>query len=513
MTLFKKISTNSIIIFFALLIINIYAATFYFDHNDFMYSAAPQISGHLYTELAFVQAPMSYWLWKFVGSVGGDGYSYLVMRVTSASLSFAAILPWLSVVIKNQNSRILLLFTFAANYYSMRSGYEIANYSVVAFFTSIGLVLLTYKNTFKFFLSGIFLGISVSFKINFSLFFFCAIIYILMFHHKKPIKLFLFTFGWFLGTLPVAYYIFTGFDDFVFFNILFHSDITNAARGLTTSSSLKDIAKDIIKFATYHQILIFVVLLSFLLSNSPNYKLSTNLKMYLFQKSSTSWLVIIATCTSIAVAASPFIMFDQYLSYSSLLLCVLAAKLVDDMENKYRKPLSQVLIILFGFILVFNTAVMMQRDNAVQGHFSARNYINELIASESSGLLANHRCNRVMFTLSGSLALDTNIELAKIAIGGPFWVGKGAYFSNEIKSKYNNRLKYYVDPIFYIESEQPQYVMLGYYKDFEPTLQAKFEDDFYNHNQSLGYIHKGQFEFLGKYIDIYENKLCNETSN
>ena len=202
---------------------------YYFDHNDFLYASAAARTGTLYKDIHLVQAPLAYWFWHWIYLLAPTGYAYAAMRIVSALLTVAAIVPILIFVLRTNFQRAAFLLLLASSYYVIRSGFEIASYSLALALLSAAISAFMSNSTRAIVLSGVLFGLAASAKINHVLFVFPAVLFILLDRGQLKPRLdtairFLVLVG--VGLLPLIYYFATNFHGTYFHNITFHSELT-----------------------------------------------------------------------------------------------------------------------------------------------------------------------------------------------------------------------------------------------------------------------------------------------
>src|SRR6266849_6081436 len=65
-----------------------------FSQNDFMYAAAPAVwaqHGNLYSDVPFVQAPLSIMLYLLIAKITGTANTYFLLRILSILLVLASV--------------------------------------------------------------------------------------------------------------------------------------------------------------------------------------------------------------------------------------------------------------------------------------------------------------------------------------------------------------------------------------------------------------------------------------
>src|ERR1700681_30687 len=106
-----------------------------FNHNDFMYAVAPAVwaqNGALYTDVPFVQAPLSIMLNALFDAVTGDVNVFLPARVVSILLVLAAVLLPVLKRAKFSYREVWLLYIALAltNFFVTSNSRKIGNYAL-----------------------------------------------------------------------------------------------------------------------------------------------------------------------------------------------------------------------------------------------------------------------------------------------------------------------------------------------------------------------------------------------
>ena len=106
------------------------------------------------------------------------------------------------------------------------------------------------------FLSGLFITLATSAKINFIIYFFPYIITIIYLKLKVKKRIFTFSLlGLIVGSTPIIFYLINENYGFILNNISFHSDYVAARRGLTSISKIKSLYNGSVQWIQYMVVL------------------------------------------------------------------------------------------------------------------------------------------------------------------------------------------------------------------------------------------------------------------
>src|SRR5262245_15576645 len=163
------------------------------NQNDFMYGVAPAVwfqHGALYTDVPFVQAPLSVLFYALIVKITGSVNIFLIARVTSILLVLAAVL--LPVIInRDKKDNIIWSFYVAlclTNLFINSNSDEIGNYAIGLFCLSVSIEIINLRGSVQWrgFLSCAAIGLATSAKLYFIVM--CPAIFLVLLLNDKAAR-------------------------------------------------------------------------------------------------------------------------------------------------------------------------------------------------------------------------------------------------------------------------------------------------------------------------------------
>lgn len=474
----------------------------FFDHNDFMYASDAARSGLLYEDIHYVQAPLSHYFWRFVYVLSPEGFHYSSMRFISACLALSSIFPILIWVLKTPLQRLTFLALGLSNFYILRSGLEIGNYSLSLFLMSCAMALYLSRNHKNVIISGLFFGLAVSVKLNFAILIFPALAFILLGSlsdtTKKIKTAFFFCIVFGIGVLPVIFYLLYNPHSFILHNLTFHTGITNVFRGVTLPVTLERFKTGFLTFL-YHNIVETLFLLWFF-----SFSLLKGIESK-EENARENFLVVFSFLgAAVIMAMTPMTMYDQYLVPSAFALLVLIMCACHCLDTKLRDQAMVFLLFiscfkLFNLFVEYNS-LRSSYASTLRQHYIIRNNINAQVVKDGN---VTDDCENSVFTLSGSLIVDTKLPLSHYTETGVFW----SLVYDHVPDKYKNSSKYNFDrnliyPENYILQNDVAYVLIGYYPS------NRFEKHFDKNHALYGYESIEVGSLYGHDMKLYRKNKC-----
>lgn len=144
------------------------------NHNDFMYAVAPTVwvqNGALYTDVPFVQAPLSIMLNALLVTLTGNVNVFLSARVVSIALVLVAVLMPVLNRAKFSDPEVWLLYVALAltNFFVTSNSREIGNYalSLLCLSAAVTIVNVAGSGLWRGFAASAFAGLAISAKLYF----------------------------------------------------------------------------------------------------------------------------------------------------------------------------------------------------------------------------------------------------------------------------------------------------------------------------------------------------------
>ena len=483
-----------------------------FDQNDFFYATASKRQGVLYQDLHYVQAPLGYWFWRGVYLVAPEGHAYATMRLASAVAVLASLIPILALFRGRLLAQLAFLLAAFSTFYVLRAGLEIATYSLALFFSAIGISALASRSRHSLLLAGLAFGIAASFKLNSLLM--AALLLLVAFlddrnTRSRTTRVSAASIGFLVGALPLIWYGIKNPWAFYFHNLAFHSELINAARGLTTESSIENIASGLYRFFSHYWgevVVLTIVTIGVSVSHLLAKTKGTRVPWLATQPATRRpfLLLMAGFVLSIGMAVSPRVLFDQYLALSALLLVAMAV-----MSSCLLRPPAGhlVCVLLIGLSLVrvpdlvslawnnFHT----ERLSVLRQHSMVSRAIEQAAREHPTA----KGCVDSVFTLSGSFIVDTSLPLARYTEAGPFWAG----LDRSVPDRYRSDPSYGFDgnltkPLTFVAKEKIGYVLVG------ASPHESFEREFVEASESLGFHRVAVGDFLGRSMQLFIRGDC-----
>jgi len=295
-----------------------------YDHNDHMYAVAPVIAQHLraYTDFGFVQTPLSLLIFAELYRIVDPTNFYLSLRLFSLALQLAIIGLGIRFCFRQAQRRVLASLLFTSLYVSFEPadmiGAEIGNYTLALCLTALALTILDAfrGRSFTPLAVGVLAGLSFSAKLSY-IYVVAAFALIYMFRERTPRHWFTRTAAYGLGVLigvsPILYYLFTGFDRFLFENVYFHY-LSNLYRGDAPFPGLANLAIFSAGSAVVPLAELFgVCLLVYLLARLAAWAWPATLRIAMPLTDLEVDILCVAAATIVG-AVTPVIVFAQYLA-------------------------------------------------------------------------------------------------------------------------------------------------------------------------------------------------------
>ncbi len=485
---------------------------YFFDQNDFFYAASAAQNGTLYEDLHYVQGPLGYWFWRGVYLLAPDGHAYLTMRSVSAMLAVLALLPPMILLCGRHLAQMAFILGITSTHYVFRSGLEIGNYSLSLLLFSLAFCALFSEYRARYLLAGIGFGLAASVKLSFAIFLIPAALSVFFLagsYWTVAQGLAAGAVGFLIGSATVFYYYLRNADAFMFHNIAFHVEITNAYRGLTLSDSLLDILVDLLKFFQEYLLetaIAFLLLLASFLAPEGEQRLSLPNRLRSFhpaERSRQVQVVALFFVASLVAACSPLIVFDQYLVVPAFILLLGICLLMDHLANGFRSTLLSVYVawslVRLPFLLLPAAVSALNFPSTWTLHSEATRQLSASIAE--MGLPEG--CTDEIFTLSGSLAIDARTPLSRYTEAGVFWVLAAGYIPDHYRQEQSHSFDpKLTDPMRHVLENETAYVLVGFYPD------VPFEREITLRGEEFGFESVATIAFLERPLTLFARRSC-----
>ncbi|MEN6540983.1 hypothetical protein [Parvibaculum sp.] len=219
-----------------------------YNHNDHMYVAAASLFPHLalYRDIAYVQTPLSIFLYAALNALFGPSWLYLSARLTSVLFVLGAALLAAKTAERLAQRTYVFWISFALilfNHGTFSNMAQTGNYALPLLLFAFACFRYFGRTVEKFdaLLIGLCLGLASSSKVSFIA---PMSAFALIFVVDRQSRMFAlqYVLGCVLGLLPILYYLIADWPDFLFLNFEFHL-LTNDFRGLTIHTSIIQVVR------------------------------------------------------------------------------------------------------------------------------------------------------------------------------------------------------------------------------------------------------------------------------
>lgn len=425
-------------------VIYIPAALNWFDHNDSMYLAASLMWGGgeaLYSDVPFVQAPMSAILPAALKWLVGVENFYFSARLASVVLVFAGTVLLALALRTTGGFAVASLFLALAltNSYVLSAAKEIGSYALPYFLVSLSVFVARCRQPIeaRWFLVSVMIGLAASAKLN-HLLLLPGLLLLAYSGEKVSRRNVLAVFcGITVGMLPILYFFAKDPQAFLLQNVTFHS-LTNEVRGIGTLESLRTIFERTRLFLADLSVPVVLLLAVTILGRVSRKRAAEALTLLLL---------------AYAMAIVPRVLFPQYLAVLAAFVCFLAVEFVANLEAGQRR----IGIVSLAIFCVVQFSLTVPAFNFLR--------LNEYSVSQVASIQERARATvsvlggcaprpRV-FTTQPAFFLADNVEYFPATAAGPFWfrlfdgLPRGHEHSRDIEAD--------------LEAFQPDIVVFGYY--------------------------------------------------
>lgn len=440
------------------------------DQNDQMYAVAPIFLGDakLYSELPFVQAPLSIYLYNTIHRLSDPSAYYFILRTLSIMLVVSVLRSTFVIAkqIAGKEAGYLTALLCISSIYVGSVSWEIGNYALALFF----LISATHIYFTKDEVAprhagsiGFCIGLAAAAKLNFALFaipfgYFLARRYGL----KSGQVLCYVAFG-LIGSVLIWYHLILDPHAFWFWNIDFHY-LVNMYRNLTTPGSAILIAGESLRFIVQMWLAIGLSVAGMKLwQHSP----------YRRQQYELAALALFAY---IGAVIPKFLAF-QYLAPLAIYLCILGGISLPQFKGiQTRKPATVLAVFLLSCLPFFTISALAFRHlGDGRDSISEVSRVSRQIASITQAHFANSRCQPEGISLSPIFFLSTPVQIQQFAATGSF--------VPQISEQLDNRapaFSHHANLEMGLRLSPPTVILVGYFT--EKVAETQLRDYAINNN-------------------------------
>ena len=418
-----------------------------FSQNDFMYGAAAAVwaqHGGLYSDVPFVQAPLSIMLYLLLAKIMGSVDIFFPARILSILLVSAAVLLPVLGKAKIQDAGIWALYVALCltNPLITTNSNEIGNYAIALFCLSASVAIINMRcpTLWRGFFACTTLGLAASAKLYFVVI--CPGVFLMFLfnaHEPKQFKVIAACgVGFLIGCSPILYFLMLDYQSFWKWNVdVFF--VFMKVRELEGVSPATQIPVTSLAFGAPLTIPIVFTLLVAL----QQYRLCGS------AKAGTGRLIVVLCAYLMAI--SPGIPFPGYFAPLAFLVFLFSVP-----WRQSSKTLRTPYIIFSTLLLCFQAAFLIVLINT---HGPALWQVVNIQSNASKIVDDNYKCDRRFYSAEPIFLLDNKIKYPRELAAGPFLLFLGRRALAELGSDF--------DVMSRIKSWDPDVVIWGYFLDDE----------------------------------------------
>jgi hypothetical protein len=389
----------------------------WFNINDFMYGVAAAVwaqHGQLYTDVPFVQAPLSIILTFLPMKIIGSADIFLVGRIMSILLVLGAVLAPLIDKEKRKDVTISVLYIAASltNAYICSNSREIGNYAFPLLCLSVSVTIINMRGPalWRGFFACAAIGLAASTKLYFIVMcpgiFFMFLLYEKCSHQPKVIAGCIV--GFLLGCAPILYFLMLDYQNFLKWNVYFFISFLNLRKEPMMGGpvSLTQVIN-----ATLEFLFQMSIPLAFMIAG-----LVEEYRHFGSGPRAAGRLILVVS--AYAMAISPFFVFVQY--FAPLALLLLQFSIPHPLTSeKLRFRYVIFLVVLF----CAQAGIMIERGIWYYSSRSGGLDVLEVIKLQGRAreiVDDQYKCERKFYSAEPLFLLDNKIKYPSELAAGPF---------------------------------------------------------------------------------------------
>ncbi len=389
------------------------------NYDDFMYSVAPTIwaqHGSLYTDVPFVQAPLSILLIKSLIKLSGTVNIFLLARLASILLVLAAVLLPIWGSAKNGTFITWTLYVALCltNPFVNSASQEIGNYALPLLCLSVSIVIVNMRGsaTMRGFFACAAIAVAASAKLYFVILF-PGILVLFLLYEKNIRSLSVITAclaGFALGCIPIWYFMFRDYQSFLLWNVYIHTLFLKARAADVTT---------VLSRVGFFAFVMFIPAMCLVAAEMEEYRRSGNARKILGRQ------VLVALACLMAI--SPVVVFNQYLAPAAFLLFLFSMPrpfFGRGIRARY-VFLSVALLVFQSFTTIWLTYYFFQDGEPdVLRVLRIQARANEIVGSQ-------YKCERKFYSAEPLFLLENRVKYPRELASGPFllFLGRSANLS------------------------------------------------------------------------------------
>jgi len=385
------------------------------DENDQMYAVAPIFlsDAKLYTELPFVQAPLSIYLYSAIHRLSDPSIYYWALRTLSIVLIMSVLrLTYLTAKqIGGKEPAYLTLVLCISSIYVGSVSWEVGSYALALFFLlGATYIYFTRDEVTPIHAAwiGLCIGLAATAKLNFALFALPFGCFLIRRYSLKSRQISYFICFGLVGSVLIWRHLISDPQAFWFWNIDFHY-LVNVYRNLDAQDSLNRIASETLRFVIQMWLAIGLSIAGLIAwRHSPDRRQQYE-------------LVVLALVSYIG-AVIPKYLATQYLAPLAVYLCILGPISFSQIKRIQTQKQSIILTVLLLSCLPFFAINALTFRSLSDGRdsISEISRISHQIESITQSHFANSHCQPVGISLSSVFFLSTPVAIQQFAATGTF---------------------------------------------------------------------------------------------
>jgi hypothetical protein len=460
------VSTGRLIVLFAMgsgaLVVFVLSSLAPLNHNDFMYALTPVVwaqHGALYTDVPFVQAPLSPMLNSLLVAITGDVNIALLGRVVSMLLVLLAILlPAL-----NRAARadplvwVLYVALCLTNLFIVSNGSEIGNYalSLLALSAAVTAIQAPGSPLLRGFAVCACAGLATSAKLYFALL--CPTLFLYFLLHERaardPLVIAACGFGFLVGFSPILFFLARDYHSFLRWNVQIYQQVFVPTRVPDFAAGVQRIGKFLAIFAV-----LMAIPVGFVLVAAARAWRSAGLE----RRRACGKLLLLLSAGVMAI--SPIYMFEQYLGPVAFLLLLFSAPW-DSTDGKARR-----LYVILGCLMLGMQCIVLAQVSArsvVPDSNLGAVQLRTLQAKARQVVGKDYACERKLYSASPLFLLENGVKYPVEMAVGPFLM----FLRGEALAKKGRQF----DLESRLNAWNPDIAIWGYYLDSPDAAEAEVD--------------------------------------
>ncbi len=419
------------------------------NHNDFMYAVAPAVwtqNGALYTDVPFIQAPLSLLLESLPVMATGNVNVFLLGRLVSILLVLLAVLLPVLNRSKTSDPEIWVLYVALCltNLFVASSSREIGNYAISLLCLSAAVTAINAPGPalWRGFAACACAGLATSAKLYFAIICPALFLFFLLSDRsaRDPVVIAACGLGFLAGFAPILFFLVRDYQSFLRWNVQIHQLILPTRVADATAGFLR-IAKALAVFTVLMSIAIGFVVAAAVKAWRRG---STEL-----HKEYGKLLLLVAAGV---MAISPIYVFEQYLGPLAFLLILFSAP-----WGSARDATRSLYVKLAGVMLLMQFVILAQLIGqyvAPDGNLEVAQVL-KVQDNARRALGDDYVCERKLYSAEPLFLLENNVKYPPELAAGPFLL----FLRSETLARQGKEF----DLDAHIRKWNPDIVIWGYY--------------------------------------------------